>query len=307
MIYGFGMEKIPKIVHIYTVTRKTVWQVADQYNILLIILDGACNVELNRENYTLQKGDALFIPRGETYKRTPVGDIFAKMLYVHFTVFNEIREYSPADARAALEELKLDIKSSLLPEKQFFPEHTANIFVQKYSGGKDGKVCGIAEQIEGLLPVFRASDALFISLKFCEILSYLNKKTVKRLELTEENVGIASVPQKLKRAIFHIRENESKKISLDELCKLVSVSESQLIRYFKAAFDKTPNEYIREYKINRAREIFLTAPELSVAEVAELLGFDDAHYFSRTFSKITGESPSRYRYRVTHFALMHEN
>ncbi len=301
MIYGFGMEKIPKIVHIYTVTRKTVWQVADQYNILLIILDGVCSVEMNKESFTLRAGDVLFIPKGESYKRTPVDDTMTKMLYVHFTVADEIREYSQMAARAALEELKLDIRSSLLPEKQFFPEHTANIFISTHFRSEGDLILKTALEIEKLLPVFRASDALFISLKFCEILSYINKKTVKSLNLIEADVGISAVPQKLKRAVFYIRQNENKKVALGELCRVAAVSESQLIRYFKTAFGKTPNEYIREYKINRAREIFLTAPELSVGEVASLLGFDDAHYFTRSFSKITGETPSNYRYRVTHF------
>ncbi len=302
MIYGFGMEKIPKIVHIYTVTRKTVWQVADQYNILLIILDGECCVEIRKAKYHLRTGDALFIPKGEMYKRTPVNDSPAKMLYVHFIVADMIHEYSGEFARLALRELKLDIRSSLLPEKQYFPDHTANIFIPTHFEATGKNVLEKAEEIEKLLPVFRASDALFISLKFCEILSYINKKTVAAIDRTQGDEHIISVPQKLKSAVLYIRQNESSKITLGELCRISAVSESQLVRYFKSAFDKTPTEYMREYKINRAKEIFLTAPELSVGEVAAMLGFDDAHYFSRTFCALTGEPPSHYRYRVTHFA-----
>ena len=70
MIYNFKVNTLPKIEHIYTVVRKTVWQVADQYNILLVIMDGRCKIEINKESYVLNSGDAMLIPRAEVQKNT---------------------------------------------------------------------------------------------------------------------------------------------------------------------------------------------------------------------------------------------
>lgn len=301
MIYNFNIERLPKIEHIYSVVRKTVWQVADQYNILLVIMDGRCKIEINKESYILNEGDAMIIPRAESYRRTPLDDRECKMLYVHFTVNGGIRELSNSAALSSLEELNLDIRSSLLPEKQFFPSHITEIFLPTHYEAKDRSLIEIAEVIDASLPVFKASNALFITLKFCEMLSYVTKKTVSALDRIRGDIGIGAVPQKLKRAVFYIRQNEAKKTSLAGLAEYCGLSESQMIRYFKSAFDKTPTEYIREYKINRAREIFLTAPDLPIKAVCDMLGFDDAHYFSRIFKAITGESPREYRERVTNF------
>ena len=264
-------------------------------------MEGRCKIEINKESFILNTGDAMLIPRAEAYRRTPLDDKKCKMLYVHFTVTGGLRELTNAEALSSLEELNLDIRSSLLPEKQFFPSHITEIFLPTHYEAKDKSLVEIAEVIDSSLPVFKASNALFITLKFCEMLSYITKKTVSELDRIRGDVGIGAVPQKLKRAVFYIRQNEAKKTSLADLAEYCGLSESQMIRYFKSAFDKTPTEYIREYKVNRAREIFLTAPDLTIKEVCDMLGFDDAHYFSRIFKTITGESPREYRERVTNF------
>ena len=301
MIYNLNIETLPKIEHIYSVVRKTVWQVADQYNILLVIMDGRCKIEIAKKSYVLNSGDAMLIPRAESYKRTPLDDRECKMLYVHFTVNGGVRELTNAEALASLEELNLDIRSSLLPEKQFFPSHITEVFLPTHYESHDKSLVEIAELIDENLPVFKGSTALYVTLKFCEMLSYITKKTVSALDRIRGDVGIGAVPQKLKRAVFFIRQNEAKKTTLSDLSEYCGLSESQIIRYFKAAFDKTPTDYIREYKVNRAREILLTAPDLPIKSVCDMLGFDDSHYFSRIFKATTGETPRQYRERVTNF------
>ncbi len=299
MIYNFKIETLPRIEHIYTVVRNTVWQVADQYHILLIILEGECNVRLGGADHLLGEGDALFIPRSESYCRSPVGDRLCKMLYVHFLVKDAVQEMTPIMAATALGELSLDIRSSLLPERRSFPANTTDVFLPMHYRARDGRLKELGREIAELLPVFKASDALLVTLRFCEILSHITRKTVSELDRTAGDIGLNGVPQRLKKAVFYIREHEAERITLPGLAEYCGISESQLIRYFRTSLGKTPNEYIREYKINRAREIFLNAPDLPIKAVADMLGFDDMHYFSRVFRALTGEAPRDYRARVT--------
>ncbi|MBQ7791929.1 MAG: AraC family transcriptional regulator, partial [Clostridia bacterium] len=42
-------------------------------------------------------------------------------------------------------------------------------------------------------------------------------------------------------------------------------------------------------------------PHISVKQVAFELGFQDSHYFSRLFKKVTGETPGEYRERVVNY------
>lgn len=43
---------------------------------------------------------------------------------------------------------------------------------------------------------------------------------------------------------------------------------------------------------------FLSDLSLSISEIAAMLGYSDAHYFSRIFRKMNGITPSEYRYRL---------
>ena len=52
--------------------------------------------------------------------------------------------------------------------------------------------------------------------------------------------------------------------------------------------------YIRRRRMHRAKKLLKTT-ELSVAEIAEQVGFSDYNYFSRVYKKTYGKSPKRYR------------
>ena len=83
------------------------------------------------------------------------------------------------------------------------------------------------------------------------------------------------------------------------MCRACAVSRPQMIRYFRTFLNTTPNAYITQYRMNKARELLMNAPQMSVKEISAELGFDDQCYFSRVFTRCTGETPTAYRERVT--------
>ena len=92
----------------------------------------------------------------------------------------------------------------------------------------------------------------------------------------------------------YIMRNAEKKITLDDLSKLVNLSNSHVIRIFKKAFGITPYDYIMQCKIETARNMLLNT-SLKVYEISEYLNFSDEHYFSNCFKQRTGVSPRRFR------------
>ena len=107
--------------------------------------------------------------------------------------------------------------------------------------------------------------------------------------------------RKLRRAIIYIQNHISEPITLEALSNVCHVSKQQLIRYFKSELGTTPIAYINQMKVSRTKEYLQRHPEIPINEVCAELGFDDPLYFSRLFSKIYGESPSKYRQRVRSF------
>ena len=118
---------------------------------------------------------------------------------------------------------------------------------------------------------------------FMRILQKLSNSTVE-----EENKTIAV---KLKEYIDNFSEDYD---SLDELIERMHYSKSYAIRSFKEKYNITPYAYIQTKKIDVAKHL-LNKTELSVVQIAEHLGFCDAHYFSKFFKKHVKISPSEYR------------
>jgi len=76
--------------------------------------------------------------------------------------------------------------------------------------------------------------------------------------------------------------------------ELYGVSKRRFNDVFKENFQITPNQYIINNKISLARKL-LASSVLAVSDIAELCGFSDVYYFSKTFKKETGQTPGECR------------
>lgn len=83
-------------------------------------------------------------------------------------------------------------------------------------------------------------------------------------------------------------------LDLDTLARLAGLSKFHFIKKYKEAYGYAPIQHFIHRKMERAC-LLLDTTTLTVTAVAESLGYDDPHYFSRLFKKVTGLSPARYR------------
>ncbi|MBE5828726.1 MAG: response regulator [Butyrivibrio sp.] len=82
--------------------------------------------------------------------------------------------------------------------------------------------------------------------------------------------------------------------SLGALAESMSVSEGHISRLFKAETDISINNYLTKYRIKMAMD-YLKDVQVKVYEVAEKVGYQDIAYFSNTFKKLVGKTPSDYQ------------
>jgi signal transduction histidine kinase/DNA-binding response OmpR family regulator/ligand-binding sensor domain-containing protein len=82
--------------------------------------------------------------------------------------------------------------------------------------------------------------------------------------------------------------------SVEQLCRLVFMSHSQLHRKLEALTGCSPNRFIRIVRLNKAKEL-LSNPHLPIAAVALDCGYNDAGYFARVFKQDTGLTPQEWR------------
>jgi len=125
---------------------------------------------------------------------------------------------------------------------------------------------------------------------FCA-LYHLVKLFKKEVTTYSHLDGILS---RLTPALHYIEVNyTTENISLPHLAQLCGISESYLRKLFNSAFSVSPSVYIRNMRLNYAKELLRTG-EYSVTSVALMSGFNNATYFAREFKKATGVSPNKY-------------
>jgi transcriptional regulator GlxA family with amidase domain len=94
-----------------------------------------------------------------------------------------------------------------------------------------------------------------------------------------------------------LQGNFQRTILFPPLAERFGMSVRTLNRRFKNALNKTPLEYLQEIRINTARDLLKTS-NLTVAEIADKVGYQDTSYFSQLFKKHWTTSPQDYRNMV---------
>ena len=96
--------------------------------------------------------------------------------------------------------------------------------------------------------------------------------------------------------IEYIDRHFDEELNANILAKQFYMSPSYFSHLFKKRVNKTVTEYINEIRISHAKS-FLEREDMSIGEIASLVGFSDINYFSRKFKALTGMTPSEYRRR----------
>jgi len=96
------------------------------------------------------------------------------------------------------------------------------------------------------------------------------------------------------QAIEYIKRNLTNKILVEQICSCIGTNPSTLNFKFRREFNLSVGQFIIHERIKKAQKL-LIGTSYSVSEIAAKCGFQDVYYFSNTFKKVQGVSPSMYR------------
>jgi len=82
--------------------------------------------------------------------------------------------------------------------------------------------------------------------------------------------------------------------SVEQLCSEVGISRVHLYRKLKEITNQTPTEFMRNCRLNKAKEMLLQS-DVSVQELAEAVGFSNPSSFSIAFKELFGYSPLKWK------------
>ncbi len=94
-----------------------------------------------------------------------------------------------------------------------------------------------------------------------------------------------------------IDENIYKKVTVEQICENLNYSRTYLSKIFKSSTGHTILEYILMRKIHEARKL-IREGKYNFTQIADMLMFDNPHYFSTVFKRVTKITPSEYKASV---------
>lgn len=96
------------------------------------------------------------------------------------------------------------------------------------------------------------------------------------------------------RVIEYMKEHVDERLSVADICSILHYNKSYIFRQFKKTTGSSLMSYFTKLKVQKAKQL-LRETALSVSDISDLLSFDNPNYFSKTFKKATGYTPSTYR------------
>jgi AraC-like DNA-binding protein len=118
--------------------------------------------------------------------------------------------------------------------------------------------------------------------------------SMKFLGEYRQNAKTSKTQQVIDVAIHYMRENIERKATLQEIAAHTGLSASRFSLLFQQQTGYPPLKYFNQLKIQKACH-YLDFTDMKVNQISPMLGFDDAFYFTRLFTKTMGVSPSDYR------------
>lgn len=208
-------------------------------------------------------------------------NLLAKELFM----LGELRAGSGVEYQGILEEWIDELKDVPLPEARMIASqlvvYATRLYVEtghelpKEAGEPLAAMSG-CETIQSLAAFVRS---------FIAILSEQIRQTKKRPAMNM-----------IEQAKEWIREHLSEEISLQSLAAALHMNPFYVSRLFKQETDETYLEFTTRIRFEKAREL-LMGSALKMHEIAALVGYKDANYFSIAFKKHQGINPTDFRKR----------
>lgn len=227
---------------------------------LYYMQSGRTNYFIADEIYSVEKGDFVFIPKG----------------ILHGTDSGDCRKNS---------RILVNFPDSVFSVKT--KELRSELYRHPVICVPEDKVTGLEElllKVEKEYQQQKPYREMLIDFYILELLTLLCRYRRERKPHIQDSDRL------IYRISEYIGRNYGEDISLEQISRQFSISESYLSRRFKEVTGIGFSQYITYVRISNAERL-LKKGEMSVAEVAGSCGYNDSNYFSLVYKRIQGVTP----------------
>lgn len=253
---------------------------------LLYVKNGEIIVKIDDSQYHGLPGDLFLFKPGQPHSIRQIGSVPLQQPHVHFDLiqqpdspdvkisFNPMSEMTEAELSWFRPDL-LSAPPFLLP----------NHFRFRNPLPLETMLMELIREMEQQLPFYELkARSIFLTLWTSLLREWYKEDHPDRM--TDWETYMLLKP--------YLSSHLHRQVTLDEMAQKSQMSRASLIRFFRSAFGVTPVKYHLVLRIEKAKELiqFSSAP---ITRIAEQLGFDSIHAFSRAFRRIEGVAPTFYR------------
>ncbi|MBS7576060.1 MULTISPECIES: AraC family transcriptional regulator [unclassified Enterococcus] len=94
------------------------------------------------------------------------------------------------------------------------------------------------------------------------------------------------------QTIYYLENHYEQEVTLEQLAEIFYVSPTYLSKAFKEVVGVSPINHLIQIRLRQAKELLIDT-KLPIKEIASLVGYQDAYYFSKLFKKYHGVAPSQ--------------
>lgn len=238
------------------------------------VIHGRLKIRIDGKDYVVNQGEAVFINRNLLHITT---DLTEDGKYVSLNFPDKILGF---------------FSGSRMEQDYVFP-YTRGYTLPAIVIGKEEKwqeevlfyLIEIINMLQGTGMEYQ------ISLKLCVLWQiFIKHMKEERVKPTRSYI---CKQERIQKILTYIHEHYKEDIHLEDIAKAAAVSVGECCRCFQSMVRKTPNQYLKEYRLEKSKELLL-GTELSITEIAYSVGFNDASYFIQCFRKKEGITPGDY-------------
>ncbi|MFV0520241.1 MAG: helix-turn-helix domain-containing protein [Lachnospirales bacterium] len=244
------------------------------------LIRGELEIVAGNRTLLLREGEIIFHKPNEFHSLKSKSDIAPNVIIISF--------YCNSTSMKIFEQKKYFLPKNLVKYIYEVLEE-ASIFKKDFGYMYRNEAIDLNKSLGTEQLLYSALETFLVKLIRYEK-TYMKKNMIAPSDLANRKLESQDMFENI---VIFLNANLDSKINVDIICKKFHISSTKLKNMFKEKMDCGVITYFNLKKMEKAKEL-IGKKNYAYTEIATMLGFESIHYFSQSFKKKWGMSPSEY-------------
>ncbi len=150
------------------------------------------------------------------------------------------------------------------------------------------------DRIDMVRKTFPEAYELLIKGKLFELIFLLYSNRPEVSASTSASKASGRSLEKTRQILKYVEQHYSEPVSIKEISKACSMSQSYFMKFFKQTMNMPFTAYLNDYRLTMASRLLLSSED-SILTIADETGYNNLSYFNRIFKEKFGITPREFR------------